>query len=150
MTRAFSTLRSGSGDGAPAAISQAVRQAGRFDSSAVSLRDGLVAAIPVVVLLAAGTAAGDPVAAVTMGAGAMLVGVAWRAGGGRPPLAAMATTTAVMGLSTFAGAASGQYAWLHFAIVAAPRIPNSGRSLRRSTSHWSGSRTPSGHRALSP
>src|ERR1700722_3751876 len=117
MTRAFPTLRNASGDGAPAAIGQAVRQAGRFDRSAVSLRDGLVAAIPVVVLLAAGTAVGDPVAAVTMGAGALLVGVAWRAGGGRPPLAAMATTTAVMGLSTFAGAASGQYAWLHFAIV---------------------------------
>jgi uncharacterized membrane protein YccC len=98
-------------------MGQAVRQAGRFDRSAVSLRDGLVAAIPVVVLLAGGTAVGDSVAAVTMGAGAMLVGVAWRAGGGRPPLAAMATTTAVMGLSTFAGAASGQYAWLHFAIV---------------------------------
>jgi uncharacterized membrane protein YccC len=69
-------------------------------------------------VLAAGTAVGDPVAAVTMAAGAMLVGVAWRVGGGRPPLATMATTTVVMGISTFAGAASGQVPWLHFALVA--------------------------------
>jgi len=118
MKRAFSTPRRPWADGAPAVIGQAVRQAGRIDRSAVSLRDGLVAAIPVVALLATGTAVGDRVAAVTMGAGAMLVGVAWRAGGGRPPLGTMATTTAVMGLSTFAGAATGQYAGLHFAVVA--------------------------------
>jgi FUSC-like inner membrane protein yccS len=118
MKRAFSTPRHGQADGAPAVIGQAVRQVGRIDRSEVSLRDGLVAAIPVVAVLTAGTAFGDRIAAVTMAAGAMLVGVAWRAGGGRPPLATMATTTAVMGLSTFAGAATGQHAGLHFAVVA--------------------------------
>ena len=97
----------------------AVRKAARFDRSAVSLRAGLVAAVPVAGLLAAGTLAGDTVAAVTMGAGAMLVGIAWRAGGGMPPLATMATDAAVMGLSTFAGAASGSIAWLHLVLLAA-------------------------------
>src|ERR1700722_2822435 len=69
MTRAFPTLRNASGDGAPAAIGLAVRQAGRFDRSAVSLRDGLVAAIPVVVLLAGGGAGGGPRRPVTGGGG---------------------------------------------------------------------------------
>ena len=68
-------------------------------------------------MLAAGTLAGDRVAAVTMGAGALLVGVAWRGGGGRPPLATMVTTTGLMGLSTFAGAVSGNIAWLHYILL---------------------------------
>ncbi len=68
-------------------------------------------------MLAVGTLAGDRVTAVTMGAGAMLVGVAWRGGGGRPPLATMVTTTGLMGLSTFAGAASGNVAWLHYILL---------------------------------
>ena len=38
-----------------------------------------------------------------MGAGAMLVGIAWRITGGRPPLALMATDAVVMALSTFVG-----------------------------------------------
>ena len=63
----------------------AVRQAARFDRQLVSLSAGLLAAIPVVVVLGGGIAGGDPVAGVTMGAGAMLVGIAWRtAAGGRP------------------------------------------------------------------
>lgn len=107
------------GAGTPAAVGVALRKAARFDRSAVSLRAGLVAAIPVAGVLAAGTLAGETVAAVTMGAGAMLVGIAWRASGGMPPLATMATDAAVMGLSTFAGAASGRVAWLHLALLAA-------------------------------
>jgi uncharacterized membrane protein YccC len=98
-------------------VALAVRQAARFDRSAVSLRAGAVAAIPVVAVLAAGTLAGDTVAAVTAGAGAMLVGIAWRAGGGMPPRATMVTDTAVMGLSTFAGSASGRVVWLHLALL---------------------------------
>jgi uncharacterized membrane protein YccC len=113
-----SPAQPGANDDEPSAVAQALRQAVQFDRSAVSLRAGLVAAIPVVGVLAAGTLAHDTVAAVTMGAGAMLVGIAWRAGGGRPPLATMATDTAVMGLSTFAGAASGRVAWLHLALLA--------------------------------
>ncbi|HWF73097.1 MAG TPA: FUSC family protein [Solirubrobacteraceae bacterium] len=99
------------------ALALALRQAARFDRSAVSVRAGLVAAVPVVGVLAAGTLAGDTVAAVTMGAGAMLVGIAWRVGGGRPPVATMVTDTAAMGLSTFAGSASGRVPWLHLALL---------------------------------
>lgn len=99
------------------AVALAVRQAARFDRSAVSARAGLIAAIPVVGVLAAGTVAGDTVAAVTMGAGAMLVGIAWRVGGGRPPVATMVTDSAAMALSTFAGAASGRVPWLHLTLL---------------------------------
>ncbi|HWF35767.1 MAG TPA: FUSC family protein [Solirubrobacteraceae bacterium] len=99
------------------AVAHAVRQATRFDRSAVSLRAGLIAAVPVVGVLAAGTIAGDTVAAVTMGAGAMLVGIAWRVGGGRPPVATMLIDTAVMALSTFAGAATGRLAWVHLVLL---------------------------------
>jgi uncharacterized membrane protein YccC len=108
----------GEGGGALSAVALAVRNAARFDRSAISLRAGLIAALPVVGVLAAGTLAGDKVAAVTMGAGAMLVGIAWRAGGGLPPVATMATDAAVMGISTFAGAASGRVGWLHFVLLA--------------------------------
>jgi uncharacterized membrane protein YccC len=103
---------------APAAVALAFRRAARFDRSAVSLRAGLIASIPVVAVLAAGTVAGDKVAAVTMGAGAMLVGIAWRAGGGLPPVATMATDAGVMALSTLAGAVTGRVGWLHVVLVA--------------------------------
>jgi hypothetical protein len=53
-----------------------------------------------------------------MGAGALLVGVAWRGGEGPPPLAAMVTVTFVMGLSAFAGAVSGSTEWLHYLLLA--------------------------------
>jgi len=101
----------------PSVLAHVLRQAARFDRSAVSVRAGLVAAIPVAGVLTAGTLAGEPVAAVTAGAGAMLVGIAWRSGGGLPPVATMATDTAVMGLSTFAGSASGSVVWLHLALL---------------------------------
>jgi uncharacterized membrane protein YccC len=101
----------------PSAVALAVRQAARFDRSAISLRAGMVAAIPVVGVLAAGTLAGDTVAAVTAGAGAMLVGIAWRSTGGMPPVATMAVDAAFMGLSTFAGSASGRVVWLHLALL---------------------------------
>ncbi|HEY3728725.1 MAG TPA: FUSC family protein [Solirubrobacteraceae bacterium] len=101
----------------PAALTVAVRQAARFDRSSVSISAGLLAAIPVVAVLGGGIAAGDPVAAVTMGAGAMLVGIAWRTGGGRPPLALMATDALVMSLSTFVGCVTGSVGWLHLCLV---------------------------------
>ena len=50
-----------------------------------------------------GRSPGRAVAGVTMGAGAMLVGIAWRVRGGRPPLAVLATDALVMSLSTFVG-----------------------------------------------
>jgi uncharacterized membrane protein YccC len=71
----------------------------------------------VIAVLAAGTAISGPVPAVTMGAGAMLVGVAWRTGGGRPPLATMSAVTVLMALSTFVGASTGRVPWLHLALL---------------------------------
>jgi len=112
------SIRSGEDAGTRTAVGVALRQATRFDRAAVSLPAGLVAAIPVVAVLAGGTLAGDDVAAVTMGAGAMLVGIAWRVGGGVPPLATMVIDAVVMSLSTFAGAASGNVVWLHLVLLA--------------------------------
>ena len=101
----------------PGALTWAVRKAARFDRRLLEPRGGLVAAIPVVAVLGGGIAAGDPVAGVTMGAGAMLVGIAWRTGGGRPPLALMATDAALMAVSTFVGSATGSVPALHLAVV---------------------------------
>lgn len=52
-----------------------------------------------------------------MGAGAMLVGIAWRSGGGRPPLALMAIDAFVMGAATFVGSVTGALPWVHFAVL---------------------------------
>ena len=115
----FATRRPKS-DGSPPqrpALAVAVRDAARFDRSRVSVQAGLLAAIPVVAVLALGTVAWDPVAGVTMGAGAMLVGIAWRTAGGRPPLALMATDAGLMALSTFVGSVTGSVSWLHFAVI---------------------------------
>ena len=73
----------------PGAVTSAVRAAAHFDRGGVSIAGGLLAAIPVVVVLGVGIAVGKPVAGVTMGAGAMLVGIAWRVTGGRPPVGVM-------------------------------------------------------------
>ncbi len=105
------------GDRSAGALSAAVRDAARFDRDLISVRAGLLAAIPVVAVLGGGIAAGDPVAGVTMGAGAMLVGIAWRTVGGRPPLALMATDTALMALSTFVGCVTGSVNWLHLIVL---------------------------------
>ena len=100
-----------------AAVTEAVRAAARFDWSMVSVDAGLLAAIPVVAVLGGGIALGDPVPGVTAGAGAMLVGIAWRTTGGRPPLALMATDALVMALSTFVGCVTGSVSWLHIAVL---------------------------------
>jgi uncharacterized membrane protein YccC len=47
----------------------------------------------------------------------MLVGIAWRSGGGRPPLTLMAVDALVMAVSTFAGSVSGSLGWLHLALI---------------------------------
>jgi Fusaric acid resistance protein-like len=109
---------SGDGPSSPrGALTVAVRDAARFDRRAVSVQAGLLAAIPVVAVLAIGTVAWSAVAGVTMGAGAMLVGTAWRVGGGRPPLAMLATDAAVMSLSTFVGSVTGSISWLHLGVL---------------------------------
>jgi uncharacterized membrane protein YccC len=98
-------------------LALAVQDAARFDRRAVSLQSGLLAATPVVAVLAVGTVAWSAVAGVTMGAGAMLVGIAWRVRGGRPPLVVLATDAAVMSLSTFVGSVTGSLPWLHFCLL---------------------------------
>jgi uncharacterized membrane protein YccC len=94
-----------------------VRAAAHFDRGAVSAQGGLQAAIPVAAVLTLGTVAWSAVAGVTMGAGAMLVGIAWRVQGGRPPLALLATDAVVMSVSTFVGCVTGSLPWLHFALL---------------------------------
>jgi uncharacterized membrane protein YccC len=95
----------------------AVRAAARFDRGAVSAQAGLQAAIPVVAVLTLGTVAWSAVAGVTMGAGAMLVGIAWRVRGGRPPLGLLAADALAMSVSTFVGCVTGSLPWLHFALL---------------------------------
>jgi hypothetical protein len=99
-------------------LTVAVREAARFDWREVDVAAGLLAAIPVAAVLAIGSIAWSAVAGVTMGAGAMLIGVAWRVAGGRPPLAVLATDAAIMALSTFVGCVTGSSSWLHLAVLA--------------------------------
>ncbi len=101
------------------AVSQAFRQAGQFDRAQVSARAGLVAAIPVAAMLALGTAVSSPSAAVTMGVGAMLTGVAWRAGDGPliPPLGTMTGAALSLAAATLAGTLSGHWHWVHLIVI---------------------------------
>ena len=101
----------------PGSLAVAVRQAGHFDRRAVSVAGGLLAAIPVVAVLTIGTVAWSAVAGVTMGAGAMLIGIAWRIRGGRPPLAVLTIDAVVMSISTFVGCVTGSHEWLHLGVL---------------------------------
>ncbi len=105
--------------GTTAAVGQAFRQASDFDRAEVSLRAGLIAAIPVAAMLALGIALNSPTAAVTMGVGAMLVGVSWRAGNGPliPPIGTMLAATGVLTLCTLVGTLSGRWPWLHLGVL---------------------------------
>ncbi|MGZ4169241.1 MAG: FUSC family protein [Solirubrobacteraceae bacterium] len=103
--------------GTGVAVTGAVKAAARFDRKLVSFNAGLLAAVPVVAVLTVGIAIGKPVWGVTMGAGAMLVGIAWRVTGGRPPLALMATDAVAMALSTFVGCVTGSVTWVHIAVL---------------------------------
>ncbi len=115
----FRRSRRSADDSAPerGTLTAAVQEAARFDRAAVSAQSGLLAAIPVVAVLAVGSIAWSAVAGVTMGAGAMLVGIAWRVRGGRPPLAVLGTDALVMSFSIFAGCVTGSLPWLHFALL---------------------------------
>ena len=99
------------------ALSSAFRDALQFDRRAISIQAGLLAAIPVAAVLAIGTVAWSAVAGVTMGAGAMLVGIAWRVGGGRPPIGVLAIDASLMSISTFVGSVTGSVPWLHFCVL---------------------------------
>ncbi|MGN6872746.1 MAG: FUSC family protein [Solirubrobacteraceae bacterium] len=94
-----------------------MQAAARFERRAVSGQSGLLAAIPVVAMLAVGTIAWSAVAGVTMAAGAMLIGIAWRVRGGRPPLGVLAIDAVVMSFSTFVGCVTGSLPWLHFGLL---------------------------------
>ena len=52
-----------------------------------------------------------------MGAGAMLVGIAWRVQGGRPPLGVMGADALLMALATFVGCVSGDVLWVHLIVL---------------------------------
>jgi uncharacterized membrane protein YccC len=99
------------------AMTRAARQAARFDRKLVSFDAGFLATVPVVAVLTIGIAIGKPVWGVTMGAGAMLVGIAWRVTGGRPPLAVMAIDAFGMALATFLGGITGSVTWVHIAVL---------------------------------
>jgi hypothetical protein len=98
-------------------IAAAVRGAAAFDRRAIAPGPGLLAAVPVVVLLGSLIAAGQPVAAVTATVGAMFVGIAWRVNGGRPPFALMTTDAVLMALATIAGCVSGNVLWVHLVVL---------------------------------
>jgi uncharacterized membrane protein YccC len=99
--------------------SRAFKEAGRLDRAKISARAGVIAAIPVAAMLALGTAIGSPSEAVTMGVGAMLTGVAWRAGDGPlvPPIGTMAGASTALAAATLAGTLSGRWAWLHLLLL---------------------------------
>ena len=103
----------------PSTLATAVRAAVRFDRASVSWTAGLLGAVPVVATLGIPIAAGDPVAGVTMGVGAMLVGIAWRTTGGRPPRAVMFADSVLMGIATFIGCVTGEVLWVHLLALAA-------------------------------
>ncbi len=102
------------------AVGHAFLEAGSFDRPKISLRAGLVAAIPVATMMALGTAAGSPPAAVATGVGAMLAGVAWRAGDGPivPPVGTMVGASAALATAALAGMLSGRWPWLHLLLLA--------------------------------
>ena len=104
---------------APGALGRALREALRFDRSRVSRAVGSDRrASRWRGCWRSGTAIGRPVAAVTMGAGAMLGGVAWRAAGpDDPPVATMLASVVGLGVATVAGSASGRYGWLHLLLL---------------------------------
>ncbi len=106
-------------DLAPSALHTALRAAVQFDPAAVDWAAGLQTVIPVAALLIAGLAAGDHVAAVTMGAGAMLVGIARRMIPVRPVAGLLALDAALMATMTFLGCVTGSVLAVHLALLCA-------------------------------
>lgn len=102
-----------------AAVGQAFKEVREFDRAKISARAGLVAAVPVAAMLALGIAVGSPTDAVSMGVGAMLVGVAWRAGDGPliPPIPTMVVATLALTISTMIGTLTGRWPWLHLGVL---------------------------------
>jgi hypothetical protein len=105
---------------ASTAATRAVRAATQVDRTAISARAGLMAAVPVAAVLAVGTLVNQPVVAVTLAAGAMLSGVAWRGGGGSlvPPIGTMIAAAVGLAIATLAGTLSSHLEWLHLGLLA--------------------------------
>jgi hypothetical protein len=89
---------------------------GHLERSALAPLRSLPPVCGIVLTLAAGLAAGDPAAAVSMAAGALIVGVTSLVVGPRPVPTACAVTVA-MALATFAGSATGSDRPLHLALI---------------------------------
>jgi hypothetical protein len=70
-------------------------------------------------MLALGTIIDQPVAAVTLGVGAMLVGVAWRGGPGpvTPPIGMMSVAALMLAISTLVGTVTGRWDGLHLVVL---------------------------------
>lgn len=101
----------------PTTVGRTLRAATQFDRSAVDLLSGLIAAVPLTAAFGSAVALGQPVAAATLTAGAMLVAIAWRVRGGQPPTALLALDAAVMALATLLGSVTGNMPALHLAVV---------------------------------
>jgi uncharacterized membrane protein YccC len=105
---------------ATTAAARALRSATRVDRTVISARTGAIAAAPVAAMFALGIAVGRPAAAVTMAVGAMLAGVAWRAGGeDSHPLATMVAAAVGLAAATVCGTISGRWPWLHLGVLVA-------------------------------
>jgi len=100
--------------------SRAALQAASFNPRRVGLRHGLIAALPVLGVLALGTALNQPAAAVTMAVGALLVGMSWLAGDAphEPPVGTMVFDSVIIGLATAAGTFAGNVRWVHLVVLA--------------------------------
>jgi Fusaric acid resistance protein-like len=106
-------------DSAAIAAAKAFGEFRAFDRHKLSARAGLTAAIPVAAMMSLGLLIGNPVDAVTMGVGAVYVGIVWRGGDGPavPPIGAMCAATVGLTCSTIAGTLSGHWEWLHLVIL---------------------------------
>ena len=104
---------------APQIASRAALQAATFNPRRIGLRNGLIAALPVLGVLALGTALNQPAAAVTMAVGALLVGMCWLAGDAppEPPVGTMVADAVIIALATAAGTFAGNVRWVHLAVL---------------------------------
>jgi len=105
-------------DGTTAGIRRTLRESIRFQRDSVSLGAGIRSSIALGTVLALGLHAFGTTAGVTMGAGALVVGLGGRAAGLRSPALTMTFIALAMTLSTFAGSVTGSTVWLHFILLA--------------------------------
>ena len=90
----------------------------RVDLAAISLVPAIRAATGCVAVLGSTLAVVGPGAAAAATVGALLAAIPALSGVGRRPLAAMATTTCGIALSSFVGSTTAGVAWLHLVVLA--------------------------------